>query len=247
MKVSILIPARYQSSRFPGKPLATILDRPMIQWVYEQASKSTLASEVVVATDDQRIADAVAAFGGRSVMTSPEHPSGTDRIAEAAAALDSDILVNVQGDEPLIDPVAIDAAIRPLLEDQRVGMSTLAAPIASYDDFINPNIVKVVVGDRSDALYFSRAPVPFPRDLPAGAVPPQALRHIGLYCYRRDFLFQVAALTPTPGEQTEKLEQLRVLEHGFPIRVGLTDHAGQGVDTPEDIAIILRMLRDRQS
>lgn len=244
MHVVAVIPARYASTRFPGKPLALIQNKPMIQWVYERTCQAQLVDEVVVATDDQRIADAVCAFGGRVCMTSPDHPTGTDRLAEVAAGLQAELIVNVQGDEPLIDPQMIDAAIAPLRDDAAIEMGTLAAPIATAEDFRNPNIVKVVVDRLGFALYFSRAPIPHDRDA-AAALPPSARKHIGLYVYRRVFLLRYAALAETELEQLEKLEQLRALEHGARIRVVDTMAGCIGVDTPEDLARIEMLLRQR--
>lgn len=227
-----VIPARYASSRFPGKALADIAGKPMIQWVYERASQARCLQRLLVATDDERIAQAVRRFGGEVVMTSPEHPSGTDRLAEAVRDVPCDVVVNVQGDEPLIDPRAIEQAVQPLLEDATMVMSTLATPITSEDVWRDPNVVKVVTDANGFALYFSRSSIPYHRD---GTPPLNALHHIGLYVYRRDFLLRFAALSPTPLEQLERLEQLRVLENGGRIKVVVTDYTAIGVDTAEDL------------
>ena len=246
-----VIPARYGSTRFPGKSLALIRDKPMVQWVYERTKRSTLLDRVIVATDDRRIIDAVTAFGGEVVMTSPEHATGTDRIAEVVRSLDCDIIVNVQGDEPLIDPRMIDEAVRPLVEDPSIPMGTLAKRIADPADAVDPNVVKVVMDRKGYALYFSRAPIPWDRDHWAGRTDLAGLtfagpryKHIGLYVYRRDFLLAYAAMPQTALEATEKLEQLRALEHGHKIKVEITDHESFGVDIPGDLSKILQRLEE---
>jgi 3-deoxy-manno-octulosonate cytidylyltransferase (CMP-KDO synthetase) len=228
----IVIPARYGSTRFPGKPLAQLWGKPIIQHVWERASKSRLCRRVIIATDDERIAAAARRFGAEVAMTRPDHPSGTDRVAEVAARLEANLIVNVQGDEPLVDPAAIDAAVEPLAADPAIPMGTLAAPCEEVADLANPNIVKVVMDRAGFALYFSRLPIPFVRE---GRAETTKYRHIGLYVYRREFLLALAKLPPTPLEQAEKLEQLRVLEHGHKIRVVIVDKASPGVDTVEDL------------
>ncbi len=230
--VAIIIPARYGSARFHGKPLADLWGKPIIQHVWERASRATRASRVIIATDDQRIATAARGFGAEVAMTRADHPSGTDRVAEVAAGLAADLIVNVQGDEPLIDPAFIDAAIAPLAEDPSIPMGTLCCSIEDLSDLANPNVVKVVLDRQGFALYFSRLPIPFVRDPHADAV---RYRHLGLYVYRRDFLLSLAQLSPTPLEQAERLEQLRVLEHGHRLRVVIVSHASPGVDTPADL------------
>ncbi len=241
MTVLAIIPARFASSRFPGKPLAPLSGRPMIQWVYERARRATRVADVVVATDDARIAEAVGRFGGRAIMTSAEHRSGTDRVAEvvrsATEAQHAKIIVNVQGDEPLLDPTAIDRAVAPLLEDRTVEMATLATPLADPRDVADPNTVKVVTDRAGFALYFSRAPIPFRRsgEVPGESATPLAFKHIGLYVYRRATLLRMAGLAPTPLEVAESLEQLRALEHGIRIRVVAVERDSIGVDTPEDL------------
>src|SRR5512137_2289135 len=246
-----VIPSRYGSTRFPGKSLALILGKPMVQWVYERAKRSVLLDRVIVATDDHRIVNAVAAFGGEAVMTSPEHATGTDRIAEVVRTLDCDIVVNVQGDEPLIDPEMIDAAVRPLAEDPSLPMGTLAKLITDPVEACDPNVVKVVVDGKGFALYFSRAPIPWDRDGWAGKTSLADLgaggpryKHIGLYVYRRDFLLAYAAMPQTPLEMTEKLEQLRALEHGHRIKVVVTDRESFGVDIPGDLSKILHRIEE---
>ncbi|MBI1357115.1 MAG: 3-deoxy-manno-octulosonate cytidylyltransferase [Acidobacteria bacterium] len=233
MRVLGVVPARFQSSRFQGKPLALLGGRPMIQHVYERASESKLLNELVVATDDQRIFDAVVAFGGRCVMTSDRHPSGTDRVAEVAAGREADIVVNIQGDEPFLSPVTLDELVEPFAADPDLPMSTVMRRIDDEAALADPNVVKVVANRRGDALYFSRSLIPFPRRSELH----QAFEHIGLYAYRRAFLLDLARLEPTRLEQTEALEQLRVLEHGYRIRVVETaSHLGLSVDTPADLA-----------
>ncbi len=241
MDVVAIIPARYSSSRFPGKPLVDIAGKTMIQRVYERALAAQLVERVIVATDDERIAAAVAAFGGEVQMTAAEHETGTDRLAEVAATLDAQLIVNVQGDEPLIDPATIDMAVEPLLRDTGIAMGTLMSAIDNGDDYFDPNVVKVVVDRDGNALYFSRAPIPCVRDAASASAAP-AFRHIGLYVYRRDFLLRYPRLESTVLEQAEKLEQLRALEHGYRIHVECTRQAAPGVDTPEDLEKVRRLL-----
>lgn len=227
-----IIPARYGSTRFPGKPLADSTGKPLIQHVVEAVAGSQLIGEVIVATDDRRIADAVAQSGTRAVMTRGDHPNGTCRIAEAAQQLDlrgGDIVVNVQGDEPEIEHDVIDTLIDRLASDSEVPMATLASEFAEDEDPADPNIVKIVVDRCNRAMYFSRSPIPFDRDN-QGHVP---LKHPGLYVYRADFLQTYVTLPPTPLERSEQLEQLRALEHGYPIAVAVTKVRHHGIDTPE--------------
>lgn len=242
MNITAVIPARYASTRFPGKALAEIGGRPMIQHVYERAAQSTLVSRVIVATDDRRIAEAVNMIGGEAVMTSTAHETGTDRLAEVASGLDADIIVNVQGDEPLIDPAMIDLAIQPFLEEPGLQMGTVKTRIKCLHDFLSPNVVKVVTDNRGDALYFSRSPLPFFRDkwkdlkdesFASGRL--LCYKHVGLYVYRRDFLLKFAVMPPTFLEISEKLEQLRAIENGITIRVVETEFESIGVDTPDDL------------
>jgi 3-deoxy-manno-octulosonate cytidylyltransferase (CMP-KDO synthetase) len=234
-----VIPARYASTRFPGKPLAEIAGRPMIEHVYRRAADARGIDAVVVATDDERVASAVERFGGIARMTGSHHRTGMDRIAEVARDLHCSIVVNVQGDEPLIDPSAISLMIDALRGDADLQMATLRTPIRLEEDYASPHVVKVVVGGNGDALYFSRAPIPFHRGGPPADLPRQggiyAYKHLGLYAYRREFLIRLAALPQTALEQAESLEQLRALEHGHRIRAVETEHDSIGVDTPADL------------
>ncbi|MBV9762889.1 MAG: 3-deoxy-manno-octulosonate cytidylyltransferase [Acidobacteriaceae bacterium] len=235
MRTRILgvIPARFASSRFPGKALASVAGKPMVQHVYERASRSRYLHELLVATDDERIAEAARQFGGRVRMTRSDHASGTDRLAEIASSENAALYVNIQGDEPLIDPEAIDAAILAVLGDEAVSMGTLKKRIEDPTDIMNTNVVKVVTNLLGDAIYFSRCPIPYERDGRSGL--PLFFRHIGLYVYRRDFLLQYPDLNVGPLEQAERLEQLRALENGYRIRVAPVEYESLGVDTPEDL------------
>jgi len=243
MHFRVVIPARYASSRLPGKPLADIGGRPMVLHVLDRALQAG-AESVVVATDDVRVRQAVEAAGHQALMTSPDHQSGTERLVEVAETLgwpDGTLVVNVQGDEPLIDPALIREAARQLVLHDDAVMATLAHPIHDHADFVNPNVVKVVADEAGYALYFSRAPIPWPRDAFATQQPMPhefgALRHIGLYAYRVGFLRTYASLASSPLERYEMLEQLRVLWHGHRISLGVTPIApAPGVDTPEDLA-----------
>ena len=229
-----VIPARFASSRFPGKALASLAGKPMIQHVWERAHQSRyLQQNLLVATDDARIADVVRGFGGRARMTRADHPSGTDRLAEVAFSEPASLYVNIQGDEPLIDPEAIDAAILSMYGDESVSMGTLKKTITDPTDIVNTNVVKVVTNLLGDAIYFSRCPIPYERD-GRGSLPLYA-KHIGLYVYRRDFLLAYPDLTIGPLEKAERLEQLRALENGYKIRVVPTEYESLGVDTPEDL------------
>ena len=232
MKVLGVIPARFRSTRFEGKALALLDGRPVLQHVYEGACNSARLSDVVVATDDERIVRAVEGFGGKAVMTSRDHGSGTDRVAEVAQHSDAGIIVNIQGDEPFISGEAIDQAVEPFLAQPDLEMTTLMRPIVEQEALRDPNVVKVVTGREGYALYFSRSPIPYPRHQGTG----QAYEHIGLYAYRRDFLLLFASLAPTELERTEALEQLRALENGHRILVIETSHhVGLSIDTPEDL------------
>lgn len=239
--VVAILPARLAATRLPNKPLADLNGKTMIQRVYERASAATRVSAVLVATPDDAIADAVRAFGGNVVMTSPDHRTGTDRIAEAAATLpdSAEIIVNVQGDEPLLDPATIDAVAEPLLADATLSMASLCCPLPEgrEDD---PNVVKVVRAANGDALYFSRSPLPYRR---APDAPYRPLQHVGLYAYRRDFLMRFPTLPPTPLERVESLEQLRALENGVRIRMIETDRAPESVDTPDDLERVRHILK----
>ena len=248
-KVLVVIPARWASSRFPGKPLANIAGIAMIQRVASQANKANCASEVIVATDDLRILDFVKDNGGMAIMTSAKHESGTDRVAEVARDRDCDIVVNVQGDEPLIPPQNIDQVIRPLVDDATISVSSLRVLIRNKSDLLNKNITKVVVDKFDSALYFSKAPIPWDRDLWADSVDgisqissPQWFKHIGLYAYRKRFLMEYSKMPKSPLEQIEKLEQLRILENGIPIKVVETKFDSIGVDSQADIEIIEKQL-----
>ncbi|MGD9762237.1 MAG: 3-deoxy-manno-octulosonate cytidylyltransferase [Candidatus Binatia bacterium] len=232
-RVAVIIPARYESTRLPGKPLADLHGRPMIQRVYERAAQARGIDRVIVATDDERIRAAVAAFGGEAVITRSDHRSGTDRVAEVAADLDADVIVNVQGDLPLLDPALVASVIAPMLADPGVPIATIKTALRSRAERDDPNVVKVVT-DRDDyALYFSRSPLPHHRD----GAPLHGFgdKHIGLYAYRREFLLAFAQLAPTPLERAEQLEQLRALEWGFRIKVSSVDTASIEVDTPRDL------------
>ena len=234
--VIAVIPSRYGSTRLPGKSLIQLCGKPLVQWVYERTRQARGLDRVVVATDDQRIADAVCGFGGEVVMTRPDHPSGTDRIAEAVQGLGADVILNVQGDEPLIDPALIDELAAVLSAEAGWDMGTAATPIHDPAELANPAVVKVVWDHEGRALYFSRSPIPHVRDGVPGAVQPGLhWRHIGLYGYRRAFLQRMVQEPPCPLELAEKLEQLRALHLGVHMKVLRTDHVGLGVDTPEDV------------
>ncbi len=242
MKTVAVIPSRYASTRFQGKPLADIAGKPMIQHVYEAADRAARVDTVVVATDDERIAAAVARFGGRSVMTSGVLRSGTDRVAAAAEqmALEmDDIVVNVQGDQPLMNPLCLDTLVEPLVVDPNIGMTTLAYCITDPQEYTNPKDVKVVMDLNGDALYFSRSPLPCSRD---GNTSFDSYKHLGFYAYTRRFLEWFRNLPTGHLEEIEKLEQLRVLEHGRPIRVVITPFDSPEVDLPEDILRIEKLL-----
>lgn len=234
-RILAVIPARYASTRFAGKVIAPIAGKPLVAHTYARACESELVSDVVVATDDPRVGEALAPYGIPVVMTRADHPSGTDRIAEVAAQRpDAEIIVNVQGDEPLLDPKAIDAAIEPLLDDPEIVLSTARRRLFDREEIEDPNIVKVVADVRGRALYFSRCPIPAVRD-EADLEHAAYWQHIGMYVYRREFLALFARLEPTPLEKLEKLEQLRVLENGYAIAVVDTDYRSIGVDTPGDL------------
>jgi 3-deoxy-manno-octulosonate cytidylyltransferase (CMP-KDO synthetase) len=239
--VAVVIPARYGATRLPGKPLAEIDGRPMIWYVWDKARRAETPARVVVATDDERIAAAVRGFGGEAVMTSSDCVSGTDRVAEAARGMDEEVIVNLQGDEPMMHPSVVDAVAAPLLADSGVLMSTAALPQDDPAEFGRPSVVKVVVDARGDALYFSRSPIPHYREAgtrETGSGTGRYRKHLGIYGYRREFLFRVAALPPSRLEEAERLEQLRVLENGYRIRVVDVSHDSVGVDTPEDLKAV---------
>lgn len=235
--VVAIIPARYGSTRFPGKLLADIAGKSVLQHVYERVTQAELVSRIAVATDDERIAREVESFGGTFVMTSPDHKSGTDRVAEAARTTGGEIIVNVQGDEPLIDPAAIDSVVKKIIEDEGIVCSTAAYFTSDGDVYSNPNCVKAVFDNTGRALYFSRSPIPFYRDSGFNG----AYIHIGIYCFRRSFLDIYATLLRTELEKVEMLEQLRILENGYGIGVAVTGKPSIGIDTPEDLETARRI------
>jgi 3-deoxy-manno-octulosonate cytidylyltransferase (CMP-KDO synthetase) len=251
-----VIPARYASSRLPGKPLVPLAGKPMIQHVWERVRRAQRVSRVLVATDDERIRRAVTEFGGEAVMTRAEHRSGTERLAEVAASAASsgaEIFVNVQGDQPLIEPAAVDAAVEILLEDSSVEVATLSVPIATPGDVMDPNVVKVVLDFEGNALYFSRAPIPWIRDTagggtgfsrPAGST---HLKHLGLYAFRRSALLEFPTFPQGELEKLEQLEQLRWLENGYKIRVAETSYDSVSVDVTEDIARVEKLLHTQEA
>jgi 3-deoxy-manno-octulosonate cytidylyltransferase (CMP-KDO synthetase) len=246
VKVIGIIPARYASSRLPGKPLVPILGKMMIQRVFEQTSRADTIDDVWVATDDQRICTAVEAFGGKAVMTSAECVSGTDRLAQAAETLSGDIIVNVQGDQPFIDPRMIDEAVGPLLDEPSLPMSTLIHPIDRREDLQDPGVVKAVIDIHGNGMYFSRSLIPAPHN----DVVHQVYEHVGLYVYRREFLMTLAQLPQTLMERVEGLEQLRVIENGYRLRCVITacednELSGFSIDTAEDVQRGESMLRKR--
>lgn len=228
-RVALVIPARYGSSRLPGKPLADLLGKPMVQWVYEKAQQVPSASQVVVATDDERIVEAVRRFGGNVILTSPDHLSGTDRLVEVMAQVDADVYINLQGDEPLVRPDDVERLAQGMLADASTDVGTLYHAIEP-EEAQNPNAVKVVLGHQGNALYFSRSAIPYPRDVERH---PGYLKHVGVYAYRKQMLEQYAALPVSSLEQTEQLEQLRLLSAGMRIRAFEVEPTGPGVDTPE--------------
>jgi len=241
-QVVVVIPSRYAATRLPGKPLVNLAGKPMVQRVYEQAKLAQTVHRVLVATDDQRIVDAVLAFGGEARMTRSDHRTGTERIAEVAAHEPGDVFVNVQGDEPLIDPVAIDTAVAALLEDPPAQIATVATPIRHVPDIMDPNVVKTVLDFDSNALYFSRAPVPWVRDTQQ-KVHVKYWKHLGLYVFQRDALLEYPTLPQGELEKIEQLEQLRWLENGWKIRVAEVEHDAVSVDVPEDVTRVEKLLQ----
>ena len=242
MKTICVIPARYSSTRLPGKPLRDIFGEPMICRVYERASKSKLIDKAIVATDDERIFEAVKKFGGEVMMTRKDHQTGTDRLAEVAEKIsDVDLIINVQGDEPLINPNLIDDLIN-LFVDENLQMATVATELTFEDEIKNPNNVKVVTDLNNFALYFSRSIIPYPRNVGKAKV----FKHIGIYAYRREFLLKYAKMNPTPLEQSESLEQLRALEHGYKIKVLRSNDNFVGVDTEEDLKLVNEIYRSEK-
>jgi 3-deoxy-manno-octulosonate cytidylyltransferase (CMP-KDO synthetase) len=244
-KILGVIPARYPSSRFPGKPLARIGSKPMLEHVFERTSQARYLTCVVIATDDERIAAAARSFGAPVRLTRADHLSGTDRVAEVASADTAELIVNIQGDEPLIDPAAIDAAILPLLHDDEIVMGTLKKRIENPREIGDPNVVKVVTDHAGNAIYFSRSTIPGGRALAGAGLEPHSsvsyYKHVGLYVYRRDFLLGYSDLPVGPLEQAERLEQLRALENGYAIRVVETEYESLGVDTPDDLERVSKL------
>ena len=233
-----VIPARYGSSRFPGKVLAEINGKPMIQWVYEQAKKSKMLDRVFVAVDDQRVLDCVEGFGGPAVMTKPIHQSGTDRIAEAVELIETNIVVNIQGDQPLLDPIMIDEAVKPLLDDSTILMSTLKVKI-NEEDYLDPSVVKVVADENDFALYFSRSLIPYSRD----NVDVNIYEHVGLYAYRKEFLLKISKLPQSYLEKVEMLEQLRVMEKGYKIQV-IETASENAMGVSVDLAKVQKIIKE---
>jgi len=240
--VVIVIPARYGSVRLPGKPLVQISGKPMVQWVYERAKLVKTGSRVIVATDDERILKAVEAFGGEARMTRSDHRTGTERVAEVAAHMDGEVFVNVQGDEPLLDPASVDIAVSALLEDPPASLATVAVPIGTPADIMDPNVVKTVLDFDGNALYFSRAPIPWVRDT-GSHVQARHLKHLGLYVFQRDALLEYPTLPQGELERIEQLEQLRWLENGWKIRVAEVEHDAVSVDVPEDVIRVKTFMR----
>jgi 3-deoxy-manno-octulosonate cytidylyltransferase (CMP-KDO synthetase) len=241
-KVIVVIPSRYASTRLPGKPLVPLAGKPMVQHVYERAKRAQTVHRVIVATDDQRIMDAVAAFGGEARMTRTDHRTGTERIAEVAVHEPGDVFVNVQGDEPLIDPVAIDTAVGALLEEPQAQISTVATPIRHAGDIMDPNVVKTVLDFDGNALYFSRAPIPWIRDTQQ-KVHVKYWKHLGLYVFQREALLEFPTLPQGELERIEQLEQLRWLENGWKMRVAEVAHDAVSVDVPEDVVRVEKLMQ----
>jgi len=246
LSVIAVIPARYESSRFRGKPLAHETGKYLVQHVYEQVSRATLIDQVIIATDDPRIENASRQFAAPCCMTRPDHPSGTDRIAQVAESISADIFVNVQGDEPEVEPENIDRAVELLNQDSAADISTLAARFSPAEDINDPNIVKVVVDSRGHALYFSRWPIPYQRD--KNNLPDLTLyrKHLGLYAYRSEVLMRLCRLEPSTLEKAEKLEQLRALENGLTIAVAEVAHSGLGIDTPQQYQAFVQRYKKSQ-
>jgi len=240
-----IIPARYSSSRFPGKPLADILGKPMIQWVYERSKLAKSLKDVYIATDDERIADTVDSFGGKYIMTSKNCKSGTDRIIEALSQIEEhiDIVVNIQGDEPLITANVIDSIVKPIIKNPDIPVSTAYTKINKKEEYIDEHIVKIVVNKLGYAIYFSRSPIPYMKEWKEGL----ALKHIGIYAYTTKFLMHLPSIASSLLEDTEKLEQLRILENGIPIKAVFVNYEGVGVDVKEDIEKVIKILKQQQS
>jgi 3-deoxy-manno-octulosonate cytidylyltransferase (CMP-KDO synthetase) len=241
-KVVVVIPARYGSTRLPGKPLVSLNGQPMVQRVYARAKLARRVDRVIVATDDDRILQAVTSFGGEARMTRTDHRTGTERVAEVAAHVEGEIFVNVQGDEPLLDPAAVDTAVTALLEEPEAAVATVATPIKVPGDIMDPNVVKVVLDFDDNALYFSRAPVPWVRDT-GGKIQVRHLKHLGLYVFQREALLEYPTLPQGELERIEQLEQLRWMENGTKIRVAEVAHDAVSVDVPADIARVEKLLQ----
>ncbi len=240
MKTAAIIPARYESTRYPGKLMALILGIPIIRFIHDRIRSFCLFDTVIVATDSVVIFDEITSHGGRAMMTKKDHPSGSDRIAEVARQIDAGVIVNVQGDEPMIDAHSLRGLLD-LFQDTTVQVASLMTALSDPAQLPDPNTVKVVTELNGNALYFSRSPIPYVRD---DDFNPPFLRHIGVYAYRRETLLQMVSLPPSPLEATEKLEQLRLLQNGIPIRMLMTDYQGIGIDTPEDLKAVRKMLGD---
>lgn len=240
MKAIGVIPARLAATRLPNKPLLDIAGKPMVQWVWEQASKAVSLDKVIVATPDPEIAEACVSFGAPAALTSPEHPTGTDRVAEAVASEPADIIVNIQGDEPLTDPGSLDALVAAMVKNPRAALGSLMFELTGSENADDPNLVKVVTSDTGYALYFSRLPIPYPR----GIEKPARFGHVGIYAWRREKLFEFTRLPRSPLEIAESLEQLRALSAGWPVLMVQTDYRPIGVDTPEDLERVRRSLDD---
>jgi len=246
VKVVVVIPARYGSTRLPGKPLVPLAGKPMIQHVYERAKLAKRVNRVIVATDDERIVNAVREFGGEARMTRSDHRTGTERVAEVAAHEEGEVFVNVQGDEPLLDPAAVDTAVASLLEEPAAAISTVATPIKTAADIMDPNVVKTVLDFDGNALYFSRAPIPWVRDT-TSKVHARHLKHLGLYVFQREALLEYPTLPQGELERIEQLEQLRWMENGWKIRVAEVEHDAVSVDVPEDVVRVERLLQGKKN
>jgi 3-deoxy-manno-octulosonate cytidylyltransferase (CMP-KDO synthetase) len=246
VKVIACIPARYGSTRFAAKVLAKHTGKFLIQHTWERACEAKLLESVIIATDDTKVVEAGESFGAECVLTSPEHQSGTDRIAEAVRDVEVDIVVNLQADEPEIDPKSIDYLAELLIKNTDYPMATLAAEFKTVEQIADPNIVKVVLDCKGGAIYFSRSPIPYEREKGGIGDVGQYLRHLGIYAYRKEFLLEFTTLPQTTLEKTEKLEQLRAIENGFPILVGKVEHTCDGIDTPEQYAAFVKRVKQRQ-
>ena len=245
MKVLAVVPARYSSSRFPGKILAKDTGKFLIQHTYEQACLAKLPEKVLIAADDEKVVEAAKSFGAECVLTSIDHQSGTDRIAEAVADLDAEIVVNLQGDEPEIDPANVDYLAKLLIDNPDYPMATLAAEFDTPELVADPNIVKVIMDRNGRAIYFSRSVIPYDRDKSGIGDVQLYLKHVGIYAYRKSFLLEITALPQTPLEKIEMLEQLRAIEHGYGILVGIVDHTSDGIDTAEQYAEFVKRYDER--